>query len=150
MFVRRGRPRLVSGYLVGACDYKGGRSQNLFWRNRNKHSPITKSSYEQLCPEAPLLTETNTALLRKAATNSYVPKLYYETEIKNNAISLVLISAFIIFVQMYSKNKMEIEKLYTLFLESKGVTTDTRTCADGLIFFALKGERFNGNSYEQY
>ena len=60
---------------------------------------------------------------------------------------MVLISAFIIFVQMYSKNKMEIEKLYTLFLESKGVTTDTRTCADGLIFFALKGERFNGNSF---
>ena len=59
----------------------------------------------------------------------------------------MLISAFIIFVQMYSKNKMEIEKLYTLFLESKGVTTDTRTCADGLIFFALKGERFNGNSF---
>lgn len=42
---------------------------------------------------------------------------------------------------------MEIEKLYALFLGSKGVTTDTRTCADGLIFFALKGERFNGNSF---
>lgn len=42
---------------------------------------------------------------------------------------------------------MEIEKLYALFLSSKGVTTDTRTCADGLIFFALKGERFNGNSF---
>lgn len=48
---------------------------------------------------------------------------------------------------MYSIQEMEIEKLYTLFLNSKGVTTDSRTCAEGLIFFALKGERFNGNSF---
>lgn len=54
---------------------------------------------------------------------------------------------FTIFVVMYSILKMEIEKLYALFLNSKGVTTDSRTCAEGLIFFALKGERFNGNSF---
>lgn len=42
---------------------------------------------------------------------------------------------------------MEIESLYNIFLESKGVTTDSRKCADGLMFFALKGECFNGNSF---
>lgn len=42
---------------------------------------------------------------------------------------------------------MKIEELYKLFLESEGVTTDTRTCDPGLIFFALKGERFDGNLF---
>jgi len=42
---------------------------------------------------------------------------------------------------------MEIESLYNIYLNSKGVTTDSRKCADGLMFFALKGERFNGNSF---
>ena len=42
---------------------------------------------------------------------------------------------------------MEIEQLYGLFLESKGVTTDTRTLSGGEMFFALKGETFDGNAY---
>ena len=43
---------------------------------------------------------------------------------------------------------METTKLlYHLFLQSKGVTTDSRQCAEGMMFFALKGERFNGNAY---
>jgi UDP-N-acetylmuramoyl-tripeptide--D-alanyl-D-alanine ligase len=42
---------------------------------------------------------------------------------------------------------MEIEKLYQLFLSSFGITTDTRAIKSGHIFFALKGERFNGNEY---
>ena len=42
---------------------------------------------------------------------------------------------------------MKIEKLYQLFLSSSGITTDTRAIKDGNIFFALKGERFNGNEY---
>lgn len=42
---------------------------------------------------------------------------------------------------------METEDLYNRFLECSGVTTDSRTCAPGLMFFALKGERFNGNDY---
>ncbi len=42
---------------------------------------------------------------------------------------------------------MEIEKLYSLFLKSAGVTTDTRNIQKGNIFFALKGENFNGNQF---
>ena len=40
-----------------------------------------------------------------------------------------------------------IEKLYQLFLECKEITTDTRDCPKGSIFFALKGANFNGNSF---
>ena len=42
---------------------------------------------------------------------------------------------------------MEIEKLYSLFKQHPHVTTDSRGCAEGSIFFAIKGEHFNGNLY---
>ena len=42
---------------------------------------------------------------------------------------------------------MDITQLYDLFLASKGVNTDTRTLLPGQIFFALKGENFDGNAY---
>ena len=42
---------------------------------------------------------------------------------------------------------METRELYSLFQQSKGVTTDTRSCSEGMMFFALRGERFNGNAY---
>lgn len=42
---------------------------------------------------------------------------------------------------------MIIEELYTRFLESTGVGTDTRKDLNGKIFFALKGENFDGNKY---
>lgn len=42
---------------------------------------------------------------------------------------------------------MKIEQLYRLFLECGGVTTDSRRCGPGLMFFALKGERFDGNEF---
>ena len=42
---------------------------------------------------------------------------------------------------------MEINELYSLFLASKGVNTDTRTLESGQIFVALKGETFDGNTY---
>ena len=42
---------------------------------------------------------------------------------------------------------MEISELYELFLASGGVNTDTRTLEPGQIFFALKGENFDGNAY---
>lgn len=38
-------------------------------------------------------------------------------------------------------------ELYQLFLEHPSVTTDSRQVAPGQIFFALKGERFDGNEY---
>ena len=37
--------------------------------------------------------------------------------------------------------------LYNLFLSSEGVCTDTRTIKPGQIFFALKGENFDGNAF---
>lgn len=39
--------------------------------------------------------------------------------------------------------------LYEKFLESAGVCTDTRALKKGQIFFALKGENFNGNTYTE-
>ena len=37
--------------------------------------------------------------------------------------------------------------LYNIFLNSTGITTDSRDCPKGSIFFALKGETFDGNKY---
>ena len=42
---------------------------------------------------------------------------------------------------------MKTDQLYKLFKESKGVSTDTRTIKKGEIFFALWGNKFNGNLY---
>ena len=37
--------------------------------------------------------------------------------------------------------------LYSLFLQHPVITTDSRDCPQGSIFFALKGDTFNGNQY---
>lgn len=42
---------------------------------------------------------------------------------------------------------MDIHNLYQLFLNCSGVTTDTRNCQQESMFFALKGETFNGNQF---
>lgn len=42
---------------------------------------------------------------------------------------------------------MTIEHLYRLYSESTGVTTDTRKIQTGNLYFALKGERFDGNEF---
>jgi len=42
---------------------------------------------------------------------------------------------------------MKIEQLYQIFLKSKSVTTNSRIVESNAIFFALKGENFNGNVY---
>ena len=42
---------------------------------------------------------------------------------------------------------LKIEQLHALFLESKGVCTDTRKITQNCIFIALKGENFNGNEF---
>lgn len=41
----------------------------------------------------------------------------------------------------------DIELLYRCFGQSQGVTTDTRQCKKGMMFFALRGENFDGNHY---
>lgn len=43
--------------------------------------------------------------------------------------------------------QMEIAELYEIFLKHPVVSTDSRTCPSGSIFFALKGENFNGNKF---
>ena len=40
-----------------------------------------------------------------------------------------------------------LEKLYQLFLQCNGVTTDSRNCPKDSMFIALKGETFNGNTF---
>ena len=42
---------------------------------------------------------------------------------------------------------MEISSLYQLFLQYPQVCTDSRKCHKDSIFFALKGENFNGNAF---
>ena len=42
---------------------------------------------------------------------------------------------------------MQMNDLYSQFLESTGVATDTRAIEEGNIFFALKGDSFNGNRF---
>jgi len=44
---------------------------------------------------------------------------------------------------------MNIEHLYNLFKINKSVSTDTRAIKKGSIFFALKGENFNGNKFAE-
>lgn len=42
---------------------------------------------------------------------------------------------------------MTIEKLHKLYLQSTGINTDTRKINKGNLFFALKGENFDGNLF---
>ncbi|GAA4271384.1 UDP-N-acetylmuramoyl-tripeptide--D-alanyl-D-alanine ligase [Aquimarina gracilis] len=42
---------------------------------------------------------------------------------------------------------MNISQIHQLFLESAGACTDTRKIKPNTIFFALKGDNFNGNTY---
>jgi UDP-N-acetylmuramoyl-tripeptide--D-alanyl-D-alanine ligase len=44
---------------------------------------------------------------------------------------------------------MNLAALHTLFLNSNGISTDTRKIEPNTIFFALKGEHFNGNEYAE-
>ena len=42
---------------------------------------------------------------------------------------------------------MDIKKIYNAFLNSNGISTDTRTLKKGDLFFALNGPNFNGNHF---
>ncbi|WP_298650251.1 UDP-N-acetylmuramoyl-tripeptide--D-alanyl-D-alanine ligase [uncultured Proteiniphilum sp.] len=44
---------------------------------------------------------------------------------------------------------MKTAELYNLFLQYPAITTDSRICSKDSIFFALKGERFNGNLFAE-
>lgn len=43
--------------------------------------------------------------------------------------------------------KMDIASLYRIYQEHPVVTTDSRKCPSGSMFFALRGDTFNGNQY---
>ena len=43
--------------------------------------------------------------------------------------------------------KTTIEELYNIYRKFPSVTTDSRNCKPGSLFFALKGENFNGNKF---
>jgi len=40
-----------------------------------------------------------------------------------------------------------ISAIYSTYLDSSGVCTDTRNIKEGSLFIALKGESFNGNDF---
>ena len=42
---------------------------------------------------------------------------------------------------------MKIDQLHKIYLKSSGISTDTRNLKQNSIFFALKGENFDGNKY---
>ena len=42
---------------------------------------------------------------------------------------------------------MKIAELYELYKQHPVVTTDSRKCPQGALFFALKGDSFNGNAF---
>jgi UDP-N-acetylmuramoyl-tripeptide--D-alanyl-D-alanine ligase len=42
---------------------------------------------------------------------------------------------------------MELQKIYELYTKHPVITTDSRNCPKDSIFFALKGEKFNGNKF---
>lgn len=42
---------------------------------------------------------------------------------------------------------MNISELYKIFTAHPSVTTDSRDCPKGSVFFALKGASFNGNAF---
>ena len=42
---------------------------------------------------------------------------------------------------------MDISELYKIFKQHPTVTTDSRDCPEGSVFFALKGASFNGNAF---
>ncbi len=44
---------------------------------------------------------------------------------------------------------MDVKELYSIFCKYPKVTTDTRICIRDSIFFALKGDRFNGNLFAE-
>ena len=42
-----------------------------------------------------------------------------------------------------------VEELYELYKKCSGITTDSRQIKDGVMFFALKGEKFDGNDFAE-
>jgi len=56
---------------------------------------------------------------------------------------------FCTFIYTEKYSHLKIEQLYQYFLKSSGICTDTRKISKGCLFFALKGDNFNGNTFTQ-
>lgn len=52
-------------------------------------------------------------------------------------------------IEFLKRKVMTIPELYELFLHNPKVTTDSRNCPFGSLFFALRGEKFDGNQYAE-
>ncbi len=52
-----------------------------------------------------------------------------------------------VFIALTISIPMDIKSLYSIFLEHPSISTDTRKIIPGSIFFALKGENFDGNAF---
>ena len=50
---------------------------------------------------------------------------------------------------LFTLHTMTVPQLYQLFLSCKGVSTDTRKIKPGSLFFALKGDNFDGNDFAE-
>ncbi len=48
---------------------------------------------------------------------------------------------------LYTRTMQSSERLFQLFLQHPVVSTDSRQVPEGCLFFALKGDRFNGNHF---
>ena len=42
-----------------------------------------------------------------------------------------------------------IEKIYSIYKKSSGISTDSRSIIENSIYFALKGPNFNGNHFAE-
>lgn len=47
----------------------------------------------------------------------------------------------------YLHNNMQLDKIYRIFLENRNITTDSRIAKKNALFFALKGDQFDGNQF---
>ena len=53
----------------------------------------------------------------------------------------------ILFKSLFNIARMNIDLLYQKYLQSRVVCTDTRQITSGCVFFALKGDNFDGNAF---
>lgn len=49
----------------------------------------------------------------------------------------------------YLRKNMKLEQLYKIFLTHRNITTDSRIVKKNALFFALKGDQFDGNQYAE-
>lgn len=79
-------------------------------------------------------------------------KMASKTPISTRFLTQTYLELVTKFFRVYFRKKTamsERESLYEFFMESTGVSTDTRNLQPGELFFALSGPNFNGNAFAQ-